>query len=100
VKAKGEGEERLKMPHWKLKIDIGNTGYWQHFPSSHGEKREIFQTTKYTKNTKAGGTGNRERGIANVIVLPLPMMPIINFRSSLSLTTLVMKTDIGNTGYR
>jgi hypothetical protein len=49
VKAKGEGEERLKMPHWKLKIVTGNTGYWQHFPSSHGEKREIFQTTKYTK---------------------------------------------------
>jgi hypothetical protein len=27
VKAKGEGEERLKMPHWKLKIatlDIDN----------------------------------------------------------------------------
>jgi hypothetical protein len=68
VKAKGEGEERLKMPHWKLKIVTGNTGYWQHFPSSHGEKREIFQTTKYTKEEVNGewGTGN----VASVEVLP------------------------------
>ncbi len=31
-----------------------------HFLFSHGERREIFQTTKYTKNTKAWGMGNGE----------------------------------------
>jgi hypothetical protein len=33
-KGEGEGEERLKLPHWKLKIGAGDTGHWQHFSSS------------------------------------------------------------------
>ena len=43
----------------------------KHFLFSHGERREIFQTTKYTKNTKEWGTGNgvliNEGGLSSFI---------------------------------
>ena len=47
-----------------------------HFLFSHSERKGIFQTTRYTKNTKVGNGEMGNGNVANVTVLPIPMLPI------------------------